>query len=596
MADDNSARYRSNDSFGRGPAAPATDPLAELARLIGRNDPFSEYGRDARPAAPAPQPAPSPGVRYDTSVPAPQFHSEPVQHYAQEPVAHAPVAYGPAAYVPVAHQPAPTSGHDTAPRHAADDPPRAYDDQAGPNDWPVPAPPPAPSHPLNDPFALPQHPPYVPQPVPHHDNKGFVPPNFGSPPNFGNQPYVEPPARPPRDGYQPDLPGFDAPSYAASPDPQNYPPLYPNEPEAGGMPPPHEDEFYDDEPRGGRRKGLLTVMAVLGLAVLGTAGAFGYRSMFGGPGSSGPVPVIRASGEPSKVAPPPPTAEQSASKFSYDRFGDAGKDEQVVRREEKPVDLSKVPPPPRTVFPGAPVPNPPSAKSAGGAAMSASNPPSAIGEPRRVRTVPIRPDQGGDVAGAAPSQQPTSQQPMSVAPPRQANASAPNAAASASDDTPAARAAAARASSRTAMRSTPPQATAPAPAANAPLSLSPDANNAPPPVAQEAFPSPPPPRAAAPPPTRVTSAPPPPAASAGGSYLVQVSSQRSEAEAESAYRGIQSKFGSVLGSQPHTVRRADLGTKGVYYRAMVGPFASRDEAVQVCSSLKQAGGDCVVQH
>jgi hypothetical protein len=450
---------------------------------------------------------------------------------------------------------------------------------------------------LNDPFALPVQPPYVPQPIPHHDHKGFVPPNFGNQPTFGNQTYVEPPARQPRDGYQPDLPGFDPPSYAASPDPQNYPPLYPQEPEAGGMPPPHDDEFYDDEPRGGRRKGLLTVVAVLGLAVLGTAGAFGYRSMFGGPGSSGPVPVIRASGEPSKVAPPPPTADQSqsAGKFSYDRFGDAGKDEQVVRREEKPVDLSKVtPPPPRTVFPGAPVPSPPSAKSAGGAAMSASNPPSAIGEPRRVRTVPIRPDQGGDVAAAPPSQQPVAQQPMS-APPRQANAAASNAAASASDDTPAARAAASRASSRTAQRSTPPPA--PAPAANAPLSLSPDANNAPPSqAAQESFPPPPPPRASVPPPTRVASAPPPAAASAGGSYLVQVSSQRSEAEAESAYRGIQSKFGSVLGSQPHTVRRADLGTKGVYYRAMVGPFASRDEAVQVCSSLKQAGGECVVQH
>src|SRR5207248_369208 len=126
----------------------------------------------------------------------------------------------------------------------------------------------------------------------------------------------------------------------------------------------------------------------------------------------------------------------TTSKFSYDRFGDAGKDEQVVRREEKPVDLSKAPPP-RTVFPGAPVANPPSAKSTGGAAMSAANPPSAIGEPRRVRTVPIRPDQSGDVAAAPPSQQPTS-----VAPPRQANAAAANAAAPAPDDTPAARAAA----------------------------------------------------------------------------------------------------------------------------------------------------------
>ena len=48
------------------------------------------------------------------------------------------------------------------------------------------------------------------------------------------------------------------------------------------MPPPHDDEFYDDAPRGGRRKGLLTVVAVLGLAVIGTAGAFGYRSLFSG--------------------------------------------------------------------------------------------------------------------------------------------------------------------------------------------------------------------------------------------------------------------------------------------------------------------------
>jgi cell division septation protein DedD len=127
------------------------------------------------------------------------------------------------------------------------------------------------------------------------------------------------------------------------------------------------------------------------------------------------------------------------------------------------------------------------------------------------------------------------------------------------------------------------------------LSLAPDANNAlalPP----QDSPLPPPsqPRAAAapPPPARVASAP----ASGGGSYLVQVSSQKSEADAESSYRGIKSKYSSVLGSHPHTVRRADLGAKGVFYRAMVGPFGSREEAVQVCSSLKQAGGDCVVQH
>ena len=56
MADDNSARYRSNDPFGRGPAqaAPASDPLAELARLIGRSDPFAECAREAVAAQPPP--------------------------------------------------------------------------------------------------------------------------------------------------------------------------------------------------------------------------------------------------------------------------------------------------------------------------------------------------------------------------------------------------------------------------------------------------------------------------------------------------------------------------------------------------------------
>ena len=82
----------------------------------------------------------------------------------------------------------------------------------------------------------------------------------------------------------------------------------------------------------------------------------------------------------------------------------------------------------------------------------------------------------------------------------------------------------------------------------------------------------------------------------GGGFMVQVTSQRSQADAESAYRGIQSKYSSVLANQPHQVRRADLGSKGTYYRAMVGPFGTREAAVQLCVNLKQAGGDCVVQH
>jgi cell division protein FtsN len=43
------------------------------------------------------------------------------------------------------------------------------------------------------------------------------------------------------------------------------------------------------------------------------------------------------------------------------------------------------------------------------------------------------------------------------------------------------------------------------------------------------------------------------------------------------------------------VHKVELGAKGTYYRAMVGPFASQAEASQLCSSLKSAGGNCLVQ-
>jgi hypothetical protein len=84
-------------------------------------------------------------------------------------------------------------------------------------------------------------------------------------------------------------------------------------------------------------------------------------------------------------------------------------------------------------------------------------------------------------------------------------------------------------------------------------------------------------------------------ASAGGGYLVQVSSQRNEADAQASYRALQGKFPSVLGSHEPLVKRADLGEKGVYYRAMVGPFGTSEEAAQFCGNLKSAGGQCVVQ-
>jgi cell division septation protein DedD len=81
----------------------------------------------------------------------------------------------------------------------------------------------------------------------------------------------------------------------------------------------------------------------------------------------------------------------------------------------------------------------------------------------------------------------------------------------------------------------------------------------------------------------------------GGSYVVQVSSQRSEAEAQSSFRDLQTKYPNVLGDREPIIRRADLGAKGIYFRAMVGPFTAADQATELCSNLKAAGGSCIVQ-
>ena len=84
------------------------------------------------------------------------------------------------------------------------------------------------------------------------------------------------------------------------------------------------------------------------------------------------------------------------------------------------------------------------------------------------------------------------------------------------------------------------------------------------------------------------------ASAVAGGYAVQVTSQRSEADAQASYKSLQTQFPSVLGSRQPVIRKADLGDKGTYYRAQI-PFSSKTEAAEFCTSLKSAGGQCVVQ-
>jgi cell division septation protein DedD len=98
-----------------------------------------------------------------------------------------------------------------------------------------------------------------------------------------------------------------------------------------------------------------------------------------------------------------------------------------------------------------------------------------------------------------------------------------------------------------------------------------------------------------PPANETASAAPAAPAATGGGYAVQVSSQRSEEEAQSSFRDLQAKFPDLLGGRTPIIRRADLGAKGIFFRTMVGPFVSADQATELCSNLKAAGGNCLVQ-
>ncbi len=328
---------------------------------------------------------------------------------------------------------------------------------------------------------------------------------------------------------------------------------------------PNDDEMYDDAPRARRGGKLLTAVILVGCAMLGTAGAYGYRTYYVNPGS-GPAPVIVADKTPTKVV---PTTEGQASKVIQDRIGEQGGNERMVSREEQPVEIKPpgtsaaprvVLPAPvapvagaNTVFPAPPALTPPPQTAAAPPAPAAGAPKSAPGatanasasEPKRVRTVTIRPD-GTDLSGR----------------PVGGLGGAPTEPASAR---PAGRPA------QTAAR-------------GAPLSLDPQTSAQSAPAPARAAP-------ATPPAPRLAAAP---ATGGSGSYVVQVSSQRSEAEAQASYRALQAKYPNLLNGHEPIVRRADLGAKGVFYRTMVGPFASAGEAGQFCNGLKAAGGQCII--
>ena len=76
--------------------------------------------------------------------------------------------------------------------------------------------------------------------------------------------------------------------------------------------------------------------------------------------------------------------------------------------------------------------------------------------------------------------------------------------------------------------------------------------------------------------------------------MVQLVSNKSEAETQSSFKFLQNKYPTVLGNRAALIRRVELGDRGTYYRAHVGPFANADQAKVLCDRLKSAGGQCLV--
>ena len=80
----------------------------------------------------------------------------------------------------------------------------------------------------------------------------------------------------------------------------------------------------------------------------------------------------------------------------------------------------------------------------------------------------------------------------------------------------------------------------------------------------------------------------------GSGYAVQITSERSESAAQATFRELRARYPNQLGGRQPIIRRADRGAAGIYYRALVGPFASAEKAAKLCNGLKAAGGDCII--
>jgi cell division septation protein DedD len=80
----------------------------------------------------------------------------------------------------------------------------------------------------------------------------------------------------------------------------------------------------------------------------------------------------------------------------------------------------------------------------------------------------------------------------------------------------------------------------------------------------------------------------------GGSWKIQLAAVKTEAGARQEWGRMQKAHLDLLGDMRLTVQKADLGTKGIFFRIQAGPLPDRTTAEDVCAELKASKQPCIV--
>ena len=313
------------------------------------------------------------------------------------------------------------------------------------------------------------------------------------------------------------------------------------------------------------RRRLASVGAGIAIVAVAVTGALTYKGLHGS-SSGGGVPVVQADSTPLKVAPKVADGVEipDQNRQIYDTKGKTKEGQiKIVNREEQPIDVAEAARAAQGTGP------------AGGAQSGTTpgnGPFEAFGEPRRVRTVAVKPEappapvQREAQADAAPAPIPTmvlptdEQAQAKAKPTRQAAASMPVTSPEQVQASP---------------QSTPAEAAQPKPVA---VKAPPKAAQR---VASVATPATEAPEAAD---DTVKTG------SVGG-FSVQLGVRGSAAEAKAALKQMQAKY-SELAGKPELIRQAEVNGKTIF-RVRVGPLA-KTEAASLCTALQGEGGQCFV--